>query len=427
MLHLANGCSCSNPTINPTNWLTGGPSLLKKQWYIQYYFRDPAQPPEWQKKYPYGKLIIIKRVNNFSTLAERRMYIKGILDNEINILQNFEYNPITGHRKIPATQIPETKSIFEVDPKTPFIEALKFARSKLTVEKATLRDIKSIVKYCEIAAGNLQMFDLPVAEVKMKHIKVLLDEVGKTPLVDDKGKKTARNWTENNYNVYRKYLHRLFEELIQLEACDHNPVANITRKSVTQKMRLNMSVEERRAIINVHLKQKYYNFYRFCQIFFHSGKRIKELTNVKVMDVDLKEQVYKLVVKKGKNKHEQLGTIKDIALPFWKELLEGANPEDYIFAHGLKPGPVGISSTQITRRWKVHVKDKLSIKADIYSLKHSNLDEIAANDNTLCFKEGVKLAQGAAGHTTPVITINRYLHGAKLREHLLVKGIANDL
>jgi len=52
--------------------------------------------------------------------------------------------------------------------------------------------------------------------------------------------------------------------------------------------------------------------------------------------------------------------------------------EDYIFSKYLETGKTSNRPEQITRRWKRHVKDKLGIEADFYSLKHLNTDETAA-------------------------------------------------
>jgi integrase len=49
-------------------------------------------------------------------------------------------------------------------------------------------------------------------------------------------------------------------------------------------------------------------------IFFHSGARLTELMRLQVQDVDLRNQVFKLIVKKGRMSKEVLRLIKDIAL-----------------------------------------------------------------------------------------------------------------
>lgn len=413
MLQLPNGCTCSNPTVYPPNWKTGGVTLLKKDWYIQYRFYDLL----FLEKYPRGRLTIVKGMNAFKDLAERREAVKALLSNELYSLTECQYNPITGARIEPVADVPAS---YEIDPATPFVDALKASMNYIDVKKETKIDITSVLKYVGIAAKNLRYEKIPISEIKKKNIKILLAEVGNIDLIDRNGKRTPRNWSAKRYNVYWKHLHRLFEELIELEACEYNPVKLISKKATVTKMRLTLTREERNDAINQHLKEKYFSFYRFCQIFFHSGSRVRELLRIQKKDVDLIRQIFKIVVEKGKNKREEERTIKDIALPFWQELLIGAKPDDYIFSLDLVPGPIAITAPQITRRWRTHVKEKLGIKADLYSLKHSNLDETAG-----ILDEAA--AQKQAGHTTPVITIKNYLHGQKERQHQRLKGVNNVL
>jgi integrase len=413
MLQLPNGCSCSNPTVYPPNWKTGGQSLLKKDWYIQYRFYDPL----FKNKYPRGRLKIVKGMNSFKDLCERREAVNILLADELQALRYQQYNPITG---VVVEQVEDIAISYEIDPQMPFVDALKAALKYVDVKSQTKIDITSVLKYVGLAARNLRYDHIPISEIKKKNIKILLAEVGKIDIIDAKGNRIQRNFSDKRYNVYWKHLHRLFQELIELEACEYNPVKLIKKKSTVTKMRLTLTKEERHTSINEHLKEKFYSFFRFCQIFFHSGSRMTELLRVKVKDVDLYRQSFKMIVEKGKNKREEERTIKDIALPFWIELLQDAKPDDYIFAKGLLPGSVPITAPQITRRWRMHVKDKLGIKADLYSLKHSNLDETAGLLDEIA-------AQNQAGHTTPVITIKNYLHGQKEREHQRLKSVNNEL
>lgn len=352
----------------------------------------------------------------FHDLAGRRKRTQELIDSELKILKYHGFNPITGKQFEPI------ETTYEIAPSTHFISALEQALKRITIKTQTRADIKSIIKYLGIAARKLHYDHLSISEVKRKHIKILLEEQGNLKLINEKGKPVERNWSPKRYNVYWKYLHRLFKELIELEACEYNPVAGISKKIVTHTMRETLSKTQRHEIINVYLKGKFYNFYRFCQIFFHSGGRIAELLRIQVKDVDIERQRYKTIVEKGKARREEERTIKDKALPFWEELIKGASQTDYIFSRDLKPGPVMTrAAAQITRRWRIHVKDKFGITADIYSLKHSNLDEVAA------ILDDAKAAQEQAGHTTPVITIARYLHGENERKHQRLKGVDNEL
>jgi integrase len=88
-------------------------------------------------------------------------------------------------------------------------------------------------------------------------------------------------------------------------------------------------------------------------------------------------------------------------MPYWQEAIRNAEPDDYIFAAGLKPGMEPINRDQITKRWKKHVKVRLGIQADFYSLKHLHLDEIAA-------LSGLDQAAAMASHTSASITLKHY-------------------
>jgi len=417
---LPNNCSCSAPTVSPKDWMTGGIKLLKVDWYIQYYFRDPSVE-DLPKR---GKFIIIKRMNKFKTLAERREATQFLLDNEVDLLLNFEYNPVKNTRIYPTAEVYEKG----IDPDTPFTEALTLALGLLSVTRETKQDIRSIIKYITLAATRVGYSNLQVNEVTRKHIKILLDQQAHLKITSPKGELVTRSWTNARYNVYWKYLHRLFEELIECEACEYNPVARISKKSTVNKMRVTLTKEQRHEVVNVYLKEKYYNFYRFCQIFFHSGARIAELLRMKVKDVNLQQQKFKITVLKGKNSGEEERTIKNIALPFWIEQLKDADPEWYVFGknetrsltkYTLLAGKISIQPRQITDRWERLVKRRLGVVADIYSLKHSNLDDIAA-------KEGKQAAQSAAGHSS-ISTTEKYLPGEDEREHNRYRKIDNEL
>ena len=133
MLQLPSGCSCSTTlSVFPKNWKTGGPSLLQKAWRIQYYFRDPSDPTSPK----YGRLQIIKGMNTFKTLAERRQATQQLLDNELRMLQVEGYNPITKT----FAQVPDPQE-GEINPHTPFITALRLALNNLTLVDDTRDDI----------------------------------------------------------------------------------------------------------------------------------------------------------------------------------------------------------------------------------------------------------------------------------------------
>ena len=396
MLQLRNGCTCSDLSVYPPNWDKAGAST-KKDWYIQYYFFDPV----FKEKYPYGSLRIKKGgINKFKTLEERRSGIKILKEELLFALQNEGYNPITKTTSVPLNS--------DIEPNTPLSQAIVFAQSKIKVGSQTALDIRSVIKYTQDAAKNLRLNILPVSQIKKKHIKLMLDNLGTF----------KEKWSSNQYNYYRAHLMMLFNILMEYDATDVNPVLGIKKQKHVVKQREVLTPDERK-IVNKHLYENNYTFWRFLQIFFHSGARESELMRIQAKDVDLVRQQYKILVLKGNNSNWTDRTIKDIALPFWEELLKGCDKNDYIFSKGLIPGKVSISPRQITNRWERWVKIPLGITADFYSLKHLNLDETAALLD-------IESASAMAGHTSTVITMKHYAHGEKERSHQRLKSVANS-
>jgi len=139
-----------------------------------------------------------------------------------------------------------------------------------------------------------------------------------------------------------------------------------------------------------------------------------------VKEVNLAKGEYQTLIKKGDRKRMTIKVIKNIAKPYWEEQLLNANPDHYVFSEGLMPGPKKIREEQVTRRWRRPVKDKLSIKADLYSLKHLNTDETAELLD-------IHAAASHNGHTSTAITKRHYAFGEEQRMRERLRGFNNEL
>lgn len=155
----------------------------------------------------------------------------------------------------------------------------------------------------------------------------------------------------------------------------------------------------------------------FYKYFFHSGSRTTEILKVQGHHVDLKKQKVQYLVLKGRNPQWVERTIKDCALAHWRKAMSGCGPNDYVFSKGLKPGKSCIRNEQIARRWKRHIKVKLGINCDFYSLKHLNTDQTAA---TL----GLTTAAAHNSHLSTNTTMH-YAVNEKERMHEKIKSISN--
>ena len=351
---LPNECSCTSFLIIPKNWDKPDASL-KCRWQIRYRFYDPLH----QSVYPNGKQIRITGIHGFDTLAARRKAVRDLMANELDKLRKFCFNPITESYTLPEV------SEYEIPPSTPFPIALKKAKDRLVC----VPKMKTIIGYCLEhiikAIRILHYENLTISEIKRRHVRLVLDQVGR----DKNG------WTASNFNHYRSYMKMLFDVLEEMEATELDPVSKIKKMKEIRKIRAVMSTDERTKVIK-YLSKNHYTFYRFIEMFFHSGARLSEMVRIRKSDVDLENQRVKVTVRKGDQGQEVYKTIKDIALPFWREIMQ--EPGEVLFSKNLRPGQVEINAWQITKRWRVHVKENedLLIKADLYSLKHSHTTEV---------------------------------------------------
>lgn len=359
MKKTVNDCSFTELWVSPENWkTTSAKSSLQKNWYVQCYFFDPTFKEKYPNGYPFRK-----KLNKFKTLEERKAAAKFFLEEIPKLFVDKGYNPIT---KKFMFDIPEDKNThIDVTPGTPFIEALEFAKNHLKVAESTSGDLKSILKFVKQSAEQLRYSKIPISDIRRKHIRFIIDNL----------EKTQGEFSAHKFNKYRSYLQMLFAELLEFEAVETNIINDMRKRIQEKKIREVLTPEERLKIKN-HLESYKPEFWTFIQIFFHSGGRITELLNLQIKDVDLNKQVYRTLIKKGKQYIWKERIIKDIALPLWRKLIFGAKQEDYVFSIGLVPGEIKMKYNSIRLRWTRTVQKPLNIKVGIYQLKHLNLDEV---------------------------------------------------
>ncbi len=403
---LPGNCYVGRISVNPRDWKTRSKKQLEsdiengKDWYVHYRFYDP--------NYPKPKQVIIKfGINEWTTLQDRREAIKLTIQKESTDLEN-GWNPITESFEH------ELDYEYEINPKSTILEAFTQAVNLMDIDAHTRKEYKSILKYTGKAIKKLSMSGYHICNLKRRHIRVILNQIGKI--------KGPEKWTKNNYNHYRKHYSCIFRELVECETVEYNFIRDIKKKKTIKKLREVITLEERKQIFE-YLSNQSPEFLRFIIIFFHSGRRTSELMNVKRNDVYFDTQEFKVIQKKGDKKLEVLVPIKNIALPYWLEATKNAEPNDFIFSKGLIPGPLSISPRQITKRWRLWIKGDtkpdvgLGIKKDFYLLKHTNIDEISG-------LIGLQTASAAAGHTS-TRTTEIYAVNEKKRQMELIKNISN--
>jgi integrase len=332
-LSLPNHCSASQLAVSPSNW-----QQLKKvkgPWRVHYRFYDPA--------YPKPKQVAVKVMNSESDIARRKEATKVILEYELKLLQS-GYNPF--HKQL----IPENhqEGCIDITPNSFFVDALKRAleRRKDSLAQQYFKHIKGyVLPAVEKAATQLGYNTLFISDVKRRHIIFILDHL----------KYSSSRFSDNTYNRFRTDLNILFEELVEVEAVEHNIIKEIRKKSYQAAPR-KVLTNEQRVFIDSYLNGHYPAFHRFLNIFFHSGIRLTEMVRLRGSDVNLKDQCFRTSIEKGKSKRTAWRPIKTIALEFWRLAMENCGQDDFVFSTNLEPGKEKISEKQITRRWYAHVK-----------------------------------------------------------------------
>jgi integrase len=399
---LMDGCHCTQFAVFPKDWDKPGADV-SLSWFIWYRFYDPKFRDD--PKFKNGKLCPIKGdINQYNTLAAKRQLVRATLEQEYDIIVKQHYNPITGLFMAPAE--PERED-YIIHPDTLLIPALKAAKERIKGVRSTRYDLESVMKGVCTAAKRVRVDNLAIKDIRRRHVLMILTQCSKD----------IKKWSPNRFNKYRSYLLMLFKELLIIEAIEQNPVTDIPKEKTVKNIRLTLTMEER-IRIDEHLRANYYRFWLYTQIFFHAGGRESELMNLKIKDVDLQNQRYMTTILKGKHYRQVWKTIKTIAMPYWHQAVVGGKREDFVFSKGLQPGPVAINPWQITRRWRTHVKEKLGIQADFYSLKALNTDETD-------IQMGIKVAAAQNSHQGTGVTIEHYAVTHKSRMHEIQKQVNN--
>lgn len=407
MKQLHFGCTCTETWASPANWKTiSSKKALTANWYVQCNFYDP----KFHEKYPNG-FPFRKKLNKIKDIEQRKAAMSFYLEEIPKLFYDKGYNPITKtfmfDHEIKSKE-EKQRHLTEICPETPFLIALDLAHKSVKVAESTFNDIKYMLARIKPAVENLRFDELKISEVKRKHVRLILDHL----------EETEKKFSAHKFNKYRSYLSTLYKEIIEFEAIEVDVALQIKKRIHEVKIRETLNENERK-IVNEYLKNNFPDFWRFTVLFFHSGGRITELLNLKVEDVNLKSQKYRVLISKGKQYKWVDRVIKDVALDLWIKSVYGAKNDDYVFSIGLRPGTQRIRSEQINRRWRTHVKQKLNISADFYALKHINLDETAA---ILSMKD----AAAMASHTSTAMIEKHYAVGEKERQFIRLKTINNN-
>ena len=386
MEQLPNNCRVGKFTVLPKNWNTAKASL-KEKWLVAYRFYDDNLKKVKQIKH--------ECFSTIATLKERQFAVKTLIDTELNELRKNNYNPILND----YTEKEADKSITMVDESTPFIAALEFALTKDETSEKNKSENRRYLSHITKAITDVRFDMLAIGEVRLKHLLTIFEKL----------KENKKTWSDDMHNRHRKTLGKIFSILEKYDAVLKNFAYKLEIKTVITEKR-EVLTDDECLLVYKFLKENYYTFWRYALIFFQSGCRSTELLRVQAMDVDLAKREFDMIVYKGGKPRRETRAITAPALPLWIEIMnEAADKKQFLFGNHLMPSNNPNDTHRITGRWRKHVKNKLGIKADFYSLKHLYLDRLAEIG-------GEKAAQQAAAHKDVRVTLDHYLVNEERRK-----------
>jgi integrase len=369
-------------------------------------------------------------MNDYKDPNTRRQITQHLLDEAI-VEFKAGYNLVTG-KYIEAGELAELNEF------TPLNRAFQLAYNRLSCAPNTKADIKSMLYWIPIASLQLGFANLPVSEIKMRHVRLILDQCAtiRSRIDPETGDTiSTKEWSNHKFNRYRSYLMMLFKVMKGVQAIEQNPCNDIDVKKKTKKKRQTLTKKEEKIVDaklrelaylsrNSRTREEAYSLWRIIHIFHASGGRETEIMELKRRHVDLESQTFVRLIKKGPAYEEIDGTIKDIVVDLWREIINEprkdgiVDPEDYLFSEGLRPGLLPIGFRQLGRRWKRWVKKQLDITADFYSLKHSNTGKTAAI-------AGDQAAADHNGQKSTAMVIQFYDTDRAARKHEELKKVNN--
>uniref|UniRef100_UPI00259341E7 tyrosine-type recombinase/integrase n=1 Tax=uncultured Bacteroides sp. TaxID=162156 RepID=UPI00259341E7 len=158
-----------------------------------------------------------------------------------------------------------------------------------------------------------------------------------------------------------------------------------------------------------------------CRMEYYTFIRPEELTNIKLCDINLKEQKILVASNISKNRRDGMVGLNDEIIKQMIDLHIFDNDTNcYLFSKGFKPGYKKITTRVIRDRfYKLRSVLKLPDTYLFYSFKDSGIRDLANS-------AGIVVARDQARHAD-ISTTNKYLKGSSLTVHEETKHFVGEL
>ena len=317
-----------------------------KSWEVVFYAKDPQSGELKRKRI---------RVNYGKDLKERRYLAKQMIF-RINEKLNNGWNPFIEEES--PRSFHKILDVFD-----------SFMRDKRDLRPDSLRTYKSEIKFLKEFVLKFHQADMYAVafnkDVAIRYMESAWE---------------SRNIGARRYNNIIVTSRIIFNWMVEKGYTKQSPfdVKYIKKKKQPPKQRIMEIEPEDRKKIREYLRKTNRPFYAMMLFAFHSLLRPKEISYIRIGDIDLKKQVVTVKGSVAKNGKTRYATIPDVMKDLIKELIEEIpvkNKNWYLFSkNNFRPGTKRRDSREIARYWAdLRTTLKLKKENQFYSLRDSGI------------------------------------------------------
>ena len=363
-----------------------------KNWYVDFTAYDPAEQKMKRKKY---------MLDGISKITERRKRAVDIIATVTARLRS-GWNPWADLSN--SRQYAKVEDVIEMYAK--YLDKLQKAGS---IKPNTFTDYN---KRLRVLCYYMQNHTLPIMYIYQFNLTYISDFLDYLLLDRDS---SAR--TRNNYKIW---LSSFCSWLVEKQYMETNPCERIKSLKEEDKKRTAISPEDLKRITK-YLSENDPYYLLVCRMEYYTFIRPEELTNIKLCDINLKEQKILIASNISKNRRDGMVGLNDEIIKQMIDLHIFDNDTNcYLFSKGFKPGYKKITTRVIRDRfYKLRSVLKLPDTYLFYSFKDSGIRDLANS-------AGIVVARDQARHTD-ISTTNKYLKGSSLTVHEETKHFVGEL
>lgn len=363
-----------------------------KNWYVDFTCFDPADGKMRRKKY---------MLDSIAKTSDRKKRAAEIIANATARLRN-GWNPwAEASTERQYCKFAEVTSLY--------IRYIEKLTNNNTLKKKTYYDYQSRMNMLLEYNSSRSIPIVYIYQFDQSYISEFLDYI----LLD-------RDSTARTRNNYRTWLSAFCTWLQEKKYIDNNPTERIKPLVEGEKLRSALTATDL-IRLKEYLEETNPYFLLACMMEYYTFIRPDELSNVRLSDINIKEQKVFISSTISKNRRDGMVGLNDTIIKMMIKLEIFKNPSHFfLFGKKFKPN-VTKADSRIFREYfnKVRAFLKWPNRYQFYSLKDTGIRDLANS-------EGIVIARDQARHSD-IATTNRYLKGDSLTVHEETKHFVGGL